>query len=38
MELAAKYGYAPENEAIARNLELIASGLDQVVNNEFLKE
>ena len=38
MELAAKYGYAPEKEAIARNLELIASGLDQVVSNEVLKE
>ena len=38
MELAAKYGYAPEKEAIARHLELIASGLDQVVNNEVLKE
>ena len=38
MELSAKYGYAPEKEAIARHLELIASGLDQVVNNEVLKE
>ena len=38
MELYAKYGYAPEKEAIARHLELIASGLDQVVNNEVLKE
>ena len=38
MELAAKYGYAPEKEAIARHLELIASGLDQVVSNEVLKE
>ena len=38
MELYAKYGYAPEKEAIARHLELIASGLDQVVSNEVLKE
>ena len=38
MELSAKYGYAPEKEAIARQLELIASGLDQVVSNEVLKE
>ena len=38
MELSAKYGYAPENEAIARNLELIATGLDQVVSNDVLKE
>ena len=38
MELSAKYGYAPEKEAIARHLELIASGLEQVVSNEVLKE
>ena len=38
MELYAKYGYAPEKEAIARHLELIASGLDQVVSDEVLKE
>ena len=38
MELYAKYGYAPEKEAIARHLELIASGLDQVVSNDVLKE
>ena len=38
MELSAKYGYAPDKEAIARHLELIASGLDQVVSNDVLKE
>ena len=38
MELFTKYGYAPDKEAIARHLELIASGLDQVVSNEVLKE
>jgi len=38
MELAAKYGYAPEKEAIAHHLELIASGLDQVVSEEVMKE
>ena len=38
MELYTKYGYAPEKEAIARHLELIASGLEQVVSNEVLKE
>ena len=38
MELAAKYGYAPEKEAIARHLELIAAGLDQVVSEEVMKE
>ena len=38
MELFTKYGYAPDKEAIARHLELIASGLEQVVNNDVLKE
>jgi deoxyribose-phosphate aldolase len=38
MELYAKYGYAPDKEAIARHLELIASGLDQVVSNDVMKE
>ena len=38
MELFTKYGYAPDKEAIAHHLELIASGLDQVVSNEVLKE
>ena len=38
MELYAKYGYAPDKEAIARHLELIASGLEQVVSNDVLKE
>ena len=38
MELAAKYGYAPEKEAIAHHLELIAAGLDQVVSEGVLKE
>ena len=38
MELYTKYGYAPDKEAIARHLELIASGLEEVVSNEVLKE
>ena len=38
MELFTKYGYAPDKEAIAHHLELIASGLDQVVSNDVLKE
>ena len=38
MELFTKYGYAPDKEAIARHLELIASGLEQVVSNDVLKE
>ena len=38
MELSAKYGYAPDKEAIARHLELIASNLEEVVSTEVLKE
>ena len=38
MELFTKYGYAPDKEAVAHHLELIASGLEQVVSNEVLKE
>ena len=38
MELYAKYGYAPDKDAIARHLELIASNLEEVVSNEVLKE
>ena len=38
MELFTKYGYAPDREAIARHLELIASNLDNVVSNDVLKE
>lgn len=37
-ELITKYGYAPDKEAIARHLELIASNLEQVVSNDVLKE
>ena len=37
-ELFKKYGYAPDKEAIARHLQLIASGLEQVVSDEVLKE
>ena len=38
MELFTKYGYSPDKEGIARHMELIASGLEQVVSNEVLKE
>ena len=38
MELFTKYGYAPDKEAIARHLELIASNLEEVVSTEVLKE
>lgn len=37
-DLFKKYGYTPDKEAIARHLELIASGLEQVVSDEVLKE
>ena len=37
-ELFTKYGYAPDKEAIARHLELIASNLEQVVSDSVLKE
>lgn len=33
-----KYGYTPDKEAIARHLELIASGLEKVVSEDVLKE
>lgn len=36
--ISTKYGYAPDREAIARHLELIASNLDNVVSNGVLKE
>ena len=37
-DLFKKYGYAPDKEAIARHLELIASSLEQVVSDAVLKE
>ena len=37
-ELFTKYGYAPDKEAIARHLELIASSLEQVVSDDVLKD
>ena len=36
--ISTKYGYAPDREAIARHLELIASNLENVVSNDVLKE
>ena len=36
--ISTKYGYAPDREAIARHLELIASNLDNVLSNDVLKE
>ena len=37
-ELFKKYGYTPDEEAISRQLELIAQGLEKVVTNEVFKE
>ena len=37
-EILAKYGYAPDKEAIERQLELIASNVESVVSDEVLKE
>lgn len=36
--LSKNYGYAPDKEAIARHLDLIASSLEKVVCDEVLKE
>ena len=36
--ISTKYGYAPDRDAIARHLELIASNLENVVSNDVLKE
>lgn len=37
-ELCAKYGYAPDKEAIDRSLEFIASGLDNVASADVFKK
>ncbi len=37
MSLSSKYGYTPDNEAIARSLELIASSLEEVASEEIYK-
>ncbi len=37
MSLSSKYGYTPDKEAIARHLELIAAGLDEIANEEVYK-
>lgn len=37
-ELCAKYGYAPDKEAIDRRLDLIASGLDNVASADVFKK
>lgn len=37
-EILAKYGYAPDREAMERQLDLIASNLDKVVSDQVLKD
>ena len=37
-QLITKYGYTPDKEAIARHLELIASGLEKVISEDILKD
>ena len=37
MSIASKYGYTPDNEAIAHNLELIAASLEGIASPEIYK-
>ena len=37
MSLSSKYGYAPDKEAIDRQLELIASGLEGIASEQVYK-
>lgn len=38
MEIRTRYAYAPDKEAIARSLEIIARNIDNVVSPDILKE
>lgn len=38
MSFASKYGYTPDKEIIARRLELIAGGLEEIANEELYKK
>lgn len=38
MDYLSKYGYAPDHEAIARALDIIASNLDNVISDQVLKD
>ncbi len=38
MSIASKYGYMPDKEAIARRLERIAGGLEEIANEELYKK
>jgi len=37
MSISSKYGYTPNQEAIARNLEVIAGGLEEVASEQLYK-
>lgn len=37
-ELYAKYGYAPDKEAISRSIDLIASNMENIVSDQVLKD
>ena len=37
MSISSKYGYTPNQEAIARSLEVIAGGLEEVANEQLYK-
>ena len=38
MTLASKYGYTPDKEAIARHLDLIAGGLEEIASEKVYKQ
>ena len=37
MSISSKYGYKPDHEAIARHLDLIAGGLEEIATEELYK-
>ena len=37
-DILAKYGYAPDREAMGRQLDIIASNLDKVVSDDVLRD
>ena len=37
MSISSKYGYTPNQEAIARSLEVIAGGLEEVASEQLYK-
>ena len=38
MSISAKYGYTPNQDAIARSLEVIAAGLEEVASEQLYKD